>query len=45
MIMNKIITFISGIMIGIYLEQTYKMPSIKTYMDYVKILEKNNRKE
>lgn len=43
--MNKIITFISGIMMGIYLEQTYHMPSFKNYIDYLKVLEKNNRKD
>ena len=43
--MSKLFVFVSGIVVGIYIDQSYKVPSIKNYIDGVKeIIKKHERK-
>lgn len=42
--MSNFLTFVSGIMVGIYIEQSYKIPKINILIDksieYIKSIEK-----
>ena len=45
--MTQVFTFISGIMIGVYIDQNYKLPKIDIILtksiEYLKGLEKNDK--
>ena len=43
--MSNLFVFISGIVVGIYIDQSYKLPLIKTYVDtWRETLKKHERK-
>lgn len=43
--MSKLLVFVSGIMIGIYLDQSYKVPSINKYVQDIKDILKRHEKK
>jgi hypothetical protein len=42
--MNKGVFFVAGVVTGVYLEQTYKMPVIRNLIEYLQKLEERNRR-
>lgn len=43
--MSKLIIFLSGIVVGIYIDQSYKVPSINKYVETIKETLKKHEKK
>jgi len=43
--MGKLFYFVSGVLTGIYLDQSYKIPNLKTYVEYFSKIIKDNEKK